>query len=878
MSDKQDIPSPIVKSSYGLSPLWILPVLALLMAAWLLFQSISEAGQRIQIVFSDAQGLEAGQTTIRYQGLEVGKVRNITLADDLDGIYVDANIYPEATQLLTSGTEFWLVKPRASITGISGLETLVSGNYIALQPGSGDPSLSFVARDEPPTDIAEKAGTTVKLHAPTLGSLNVGSPIYYRKIRVGEIYSYRLDQDSQGVTLSALIEPQFSHLLKQDSRFWSISGVKANVDVSGVDVQLESVASLIAGGIAFDSPKASPTLEDNRPFQLYQSLSQAARGQSIQIALPEQHGLPGAGTKITYQGLEVGEITHIDVAAQQQRPVATAHIDPSMTWLLNQDTYFQIEQPQIGFDGLKNLGNLVLGNYLTIQPGSADADPAMPDDVFTARTWHQQQKQLTGALTVTLTADDAYGLTPHTKVLHRGIQVGFIDRVALNESDTVTLKLLIYPEYRHLVKQQSQFFILGGITGELSGDGLNVVVPAMEQIADPALSFTSEGAKGIKETYPLYTSPIQAKHAKQDARGETRFTLVASRMPSVSEGSPVMYRNFVVGQVEGYQLNGNTVSIAIAVSNRYKHLINPQTVFWNQSGLDIKANLSGVEINTGSLRSLVNGGIAFGTMPGISNKRNGDWKLYPSKQEAAQYGVDIRLTVDQANGVKVGSAIRYQGVDVGEVITLSPDFDHENVTIQARLYPEYKNALARTGSYFWLTQPVLSLTKTENLDSLFGTYISVVPGEGDFTQQFTLHDSPKYPKGLTLILESDARHSIAPGTPVLHRDIEVGIVSSVRLGELSDRVIFELQIAPQYAHLVRENTVFWNESGVDVSIGLTGADLKSGTIDSLLKGGIAFSTPDDQPLQPVANDHRHFLLHSESKKVWQEWRTAIPTP
>ncbi|WP_284509788.1 hypothetical protein [Salinivibrio costicola] len=94
-------------------------------------------------------------------------MRNITLADDLDGIYVDANIYPEATQLLTSGTEFWLVKPRASITGISGLETLVSGNYIALQPGKGEPRLTFTARDEPPTDMAEKAGTTVKLRAPT---------------------------------------------------------------------------------------------------------------------------------------------------------------------------------------------------------------------------------------------------------------------------------------------------------------------------------------------------------------------------------------------------------------------------------------------------------------------------------------------------------------------------------------------------------------------------------------------------------------------------------------------------------------------------------------------------------------------------------------
>ncbi|MFH5848919.1 MlaD family protein, partial [Clostridium perfringens] len=125
--------------------------------------------------------------------------------------------------------------------------------YIALQPGTGEPSLRFTARDEPPAEMTDKAGTIFKLHAPTLGSLNIGSPLYYRKIQVGEIYSYRLDDDNQGVTLSALIKPEFSALVKQDTRFWSVSGLKANVDLSGVDVELDSLASLVAGGVTFDS-------------------------------------------------------------------------------------------------------------------------------------------------------------------------------------------------------------------------------------------------------------------------------------------------------------------------------------------------------------------------------------------------------------------------------------------------------------------------------------------------------------------------------------------------------------------------------------------------------------------------------------------------
>ncbi|WP_134736946.1 MlaD family protein, partial [Escherichia coli] len=121
--------TPDVRKNKGISPLWILPILTMLLAGWLVAKAIHDAGQRVQIYFSDAQGLVAGRTTIRYQGLEVGMVRDINPSKDLSNIYVDADIYPEATQLLNKNTRFWLVKPTASLSGISGLDALVSGNY-----------------------------------------------------------------------------------------------------------------------------------------------------------------------------------------------------------------------------------------------------------------------------------------------------------------------------------------------------------------------------------------------------------------------------------------------------------------------------------------------------------------------------------------------------------------------------------------------------------------------------------------------------------------------------------------------------------------------------------------------------------------------------
>ncbi len=190
-------PEPVnIKRDRGISPLWILPILALVLAGWLVFKAVNEAGQRIKIHFSDAAGLTAGRTTIRYQGLEVGIVRDVNLSDDLQSIYAEADIYPEAVRILKEGTRFWLVKPKASITGISGLDALVSGNYIALQPGEGKAAYEFSALDTQPSDTPLGGqGLKIQLRSPNLGSVSIGSQVLYKKIPVGEVYSYTLSNN-----------------------------------------------------------------------------------------------------------------------------------------------------------------------------------------------------------------------------------------------------------------------------------------------------------------------------------------------------------------------------------------------------------------------------------------------------------------------------------------------------------------------------------------------------------------------------------------------------------------------------------------------------------------------------------------------------------
>ncbi|WP_017067767.1 MlaD family protein, partial [Vibrio crassostreae] len=166
----------------------------------------------------------------------------------------------------------------------------------------------------------------------------------------------------------------------------------------------------------------------------------------------------------------------------------------------------------------------------------------------------------------------------------------------------------------------------------------------------------------------------------------------------------------------------------------------------------------------------------------------------------------------------------------------------------------------------------------KNVSALLSKHINVDPGKGERNTKFELSKGPVQPEGKIFQLQSETRGSVSEGTPILFRELEIGSVIDVQLGEFADRIISTIQIEPDYAYLIRANTVFWNVSGVDVSIGLSGANIKAGTVDSLLRGGITFSTPPTNELQPVASEDQSFYLYPQAEDEWKSWRTAIPRP
>ncbi|WP_038174777.1 MULTISPECIES: PqiB family protein [Vibrio] len=873
-SPTQNSYSPKVKRNKGVSPLWLLPILTMVLAGWLVFSAIQDAGQRVQIYFSDAQGLIAGRTTIRYQGLEVGMVKDINLAEDLQSIYVDADIYPEATKLLTKGARFWMVKPTASLSGISGLDALVSGNYIAISPAtaSSEPETKFTALERAPSDLLNKEGLSISLKSRDLGGISVGSQIVYRKIPVGEVYSYQLDADDKSVIINASIDEEYRHIITDDSRFWNVSGIGANIGFAGVDVRLESLSALIGGSIAVDSPDGGEPVAENTQFKLYPDIQTAGRGIAIKITLPDDNNVSAAGAPIVYRGIEIGQITDLELSQGRERILASAAIQPAFSDMLTTGSQFILQEAKVSLSGIENLSNLFKGNYLTIAPGDGDRSRH-----FTAVRQDEYKREQAQTVALRLTADNSYGLEKGASILYRGISVGSITAVALVK-DSVQFDALVDSDYAHLIKSLNRFYVTGSASAELTESGLNINVPPAKQLLTGSISFVSEGQSKPRVTYQLYPSKSLAELAKYNMSGSTKLTLFSSELPPISKGSPLLYRNLQVGSIADFYLVDGGVIIMASIENQYSHLVTEQTVFWNRSGVEIDASLAGVNIKAAPLTSLIKGGIAFDSLPGVDNKQNEKWLLYKDFKTARKFGQVITLYFDGENSLSEGADILYNGVKVGEVTLVIPDFKRSRIEVKARILPEYTQQIAVEGSFFWLPQAEVGLSGVKNVRHLLSQAINVIPGHGQARQSFVLNESPKVAHGVQFTLQSESRGSITQNTPVLYREMEVGQVTHVELGEFADRIVSTIMIKPEYAYLVRRNTVFWNTSGVDISIGLSGANIKAGTLGSIVRGGITFATPEQKQLEAIAPPGMSFYLNEQAEESWKQWRTAIPKP
>ena len=322
----EPIPEPEVMHGKRFSIVWLIPLLAALIGGWLAVKAIRETGPTITIVFSSAEGLVPGKTEIKYKDVTVGKVQRIQLSEDLSQVWVSAAMSPEVADHLTQDTLFWIVRARVAVGEVSGINTLFSGAYIGMMPGKSGKTVSrFEGNEKSPAIFRDTPGRQFSLRAEQLGSLDIGSPVYYRQVKVGRVSNVDMADDGTGVLLEIFVEAPYHHQVNRGSRFYNASGLNVKIGADGVRIDTPSLASLLVGGISFftaEEMKTAPPPADSQIFNLYDSRDDANAAyysyREYYLLYFEEtvRGL-SVGAPVDFYGIKIGEVISIRLLFDQ---------------------------------------------------------------------------------------------------------------------------------------------------------------------------------------------------------------------------------------------------------------------------------------------------------------------------------------------------------------------------------------------------------------------------------------------------------------------------------------------------------------------------------------------------------------------------------
>lgn len=319
---EQQAGEPVVsKQRWNTWLVWLLPAVAALIGLSLVVHAWLGQGPEITIQFKTAAGLEAGKTRVKYKDLTIGSVKSVRLAADGSHVLVGVALIKTDMDFIRTDTRFWVVRPRITLAGISGIDTLVSGSYIAVDTGKAEETTkTFKGLEAAPNIISGTPGRSFNLRTPDLGSLDIGSPIYYRRIEVGHVASYKLDTDGQAVSVQLFVDAPYDRFVTQDTRFWNASGVDLSLGADGLQLKTQSIATVLGGGLAFGAPEASraPIAANDATFSLFKDQETAMAppdGEALPIQLRFEQSLRGLsiGAPVEFSGVKVGKVISMEL-------------------------------------------------------------------------------------------------------------------------------------------------------------------------------------------------------------------------------------------------------------------------------------------------------------------------------------------------------------------------------------------------------------------------------------------------------------------------------------------------------------------------------------------------------------------------------------
>ncbi len=698
MSNDSQISEAVIKNSRRLTPIWLLPIIALLIVSWLGWRTVNEAGIEIHVQFDSGRGIKAGKTEVVHNGLVVGMVSALTATGDMNAVDVVIEIDPHYAKYLREESQFWLVRPQISMAGVSGLDTLVSGNYIAFKPSNeGKKSLQFKALKQPPPLAEESEGLRLNLRAKELSSLSVGSPVYYRRFKVGEVTGYSLASNGEYVDIQLYVNQEFASLIKQNTRFWNAGGIDISGNLPNLKVRTQSLLSMIQGGIAFYTPDwgepGQPAADDDQ-YVLYSDYEQAEAGIPITIEFPLNVSLGQANTPILFHGFEVGRVQELDISEDLSKVTAEAVVRPEVMPGLVEGAQFWVVEPRFGPKGVSGLDTLLSGRYIGMDVSRQDVEKGVASRHFQGQAQRPPVPTSAPGLHLTLNAEALSGVSAGSPVLFRNIPVGSVQEYKL-KGNGVDIRLLIEPEFSHLVNKSSRFWNVSGVSVDAGLDGVKIRSATLNTLISGGIAFKTPELRGRK------VKDGERFHLFDDEESATKKGITLSiqfeTADGLSEGSQVKYRGMKVGVVTALAVNPNREGVIAEVflEKQYKWLASAGTQFWL-----VKPKLG--LANTSHLETLLTGPY-IGVQPqyrrgAIETKFiaiNGE----PDNQRRS-LGLDIELVSPGLGSIKRGNAVYYRDIPVGEVTGYKLGNPADHVVIFINIEDRYAG-LVSEHSKFW---------------------------------------------------------------------------------------------------------------------------------------------------------------------------------
>jgi paraquat-inducible protein B len=386
--------SPVIKERRSISIIWLIPLVALVIGGWLIYKAVTEKGPTITISFESAAGLEAGKTKIKYKDVEVGVVQSIVIGEDLSKIVLKVLMQKGSEPYLTAKTQFWVVRARVDAGSISGLDTLLGGAYIGIEPSNKGKSVKdFIGLEVPPVVTSEMKGKRFALSAERLGSLNPGSPIYFRQIQVGQVVDYKLDEEGHTIGVNIFVKSPYDQFVRENTRFWNASGLDLDLTANGLKVNTESFVALMVGGIAFNtfsSEAPMPEAKENSHFKLYATKDEASDDRfkskdDFYVEFKESVRGLSVGAPLEFRGFRVGSVVDIEmktdfeelefstmVRVSLERKRMSFHVDSGET---EYERFFRMINK--GFRAQLKTGNLLTGQLFVNLEFHEDLPPVI---------------------------------------------------------------------------------------------------------------------------------------------------------------------------------------------------------------------------------------------------------------------------------------------------------------------------------------------------------------------------------------------------------------------------------------------------------------------------------------------------------------------